>query len=245
MIEKEDIYSIEKLLSEYEGSGLDLPTSEKKFNGNINIEIYSTIKIPVPSTHNFEDFKQYLEEHMDNLYKQTKSKSEIIKKTLEGNSKESLIRIKDDQINKLVSENEELKNEIKKYQEEIEMLRNSIKEIEDKYDYNNKSNLQLKLEREIFDVGQKSNISKNNKYEQNKEINQLKNNRNESNLDILLIQGKELEEKLKVKGEEKNFAECFRKEYNLEEKDYPDEKIINALKENDYDKEEAFDSFFK
>ena len=257
IIEEENIYSIQKQLSEYEESESEVSSNEKR--NKDNIEIKSTIKIPVIFIRTFEDFRHYFEiQYLPNLYKQTKSKSEIINKKLEDNSKESLIKKNNEyemQIDKLesekkklVSENEDLKKIVKQYKEENKILKNSIKEIEEKFDYNNKSNLQFNEEKEILDVGQKSIISEKNKNEQNQEITkkikQLKNNKNESNLDILLLKRKELEEKLKVKGEEKNFAECFRKKYDLKEENYPDEKIIEALKENNYEIVEAFVSFF-
>jgi hypothetical protein len=250
MFEEDDGNSFQKEISEFEPNGSEMSFSRKE--NNKNIKIYQKTIILIPSNiDSMQDLKEYFKENFDEniqrLFIQLKSKSEIINKNGE-NSKESVILELQKRIEELKSENTELKLKVQHYQEENEELKNSIKENDFQFRDINKSSHELQKELEIFYENQKSNSSDKNNNEQNIEkskINQSQKWKKESLLDIEIIKRKELKKKLKVKGEEKIFAQNFRKEYNLKEDKYPDDKIIKALKENDYDKELAFASFFK
>jgi hypothetical protein len=259
MFEEDDGNSFQKEISEFEPNGSEMSFSRKENNKSMKFYQKTNILIPV-NIDSIQDLKEYFNENIQRLFIQLKSKSEIINENGEDNRNESAILELQKRIGELKSENTELKLKVKQYQEENEKLKSSInkgiykckvskiKENDFQFRDINKSSHELQKELEMFYENQKSNSSDKNNNEQNIEkskINQSQKWKKESLLDIEIIKRKELKKKLKVKGEEKIFAQNFRKEYNLEEDKYPDDKIIKALKENDYGKEEAFASFFK
>ena len=248
MFEEDDGNSFQKELSEFEPNGSEMSFSRKE--NNKSMKFYQKANILIPANiDSIQDLKEYFNENIQRLFIEFKSKSEIINENGEENSYESVILKLQKLIEELKSEITELKLKVKHYQEENKELKNNnIKESDFQFRDINKSTHELQKELEIFYENQKSNSSDKNNNEQNIEkskINQSKKWKKESLLDIEIIKRKELKKKLKVKGEEKIFAQNFRKEYNLKEDKYPDDKIIKALKENDYDKELAFASFFK
>lgn len=245
MLEEDDGNSFQKEISEFEPNGSDMSFSRKETNKNIKFSQKINILIPA-NIDSIQDLKEYFQENenIQRLFIQLKSKSEIFNENGIDNHNESVIK-------ELLKRIDRLNSEIKELKFKYEKLKNSIKENDYQFrDINkssNKSSHELQKELEIFYENQKSNSSDKNNNEQN--IEKSKNNQSQkwkkaSTLDNEIIKRKELKEKLKEKGEEKIFAQNFRKEYNLQEDKFPDDKIIKALKETDYDKEAAFVSFF-
>lgn len=139
-----------------------------------------------------------------------------------------------------------LKTQLKKKEEEIKSLKNNLSSesilLLPKYIntfLKMKEPNQLQEAEFLEDMNKKNNrISKSN--EKIKE-NRIKDNSKEIE--------QELKEEKKIKPsilskENKNIIQNFREKFFLKEKEYTDEKIIDALKKNDYDFEYAFASFF-
>lgn len=150
-----------------------------------------------------------------------------------------------------------LKTQLKKKEEEIKSLKNNLSSesilLLPKYIntfLKMKEPNQLQEAEFLEDMNKKNNrISKSNeKIKENRE----KEKKN-SNIDLIKDNSKEIEQELKeekkikpsiLSKENKNIIQNFREKFFLKEKEYTDEKIIDALKKNDYDFEYAFASFF-
>lgn len=93
----------------------------------------------------------------------------------------------------------------------------------------------------------KTEIIKNSqKKEISEQLSKIKANQKEmSPNNIEKIKKEEIKKKLKTKGFDKIFIDKFRKEFQLKKEEFPDEKIKEAFRNNDYNFENAFDFLTK
>ena len=143
-----------------------------------------------------------------------------------------------------------LKTELQKKEEEIKSLKNNLPSESLKLMPKSINNLlKMKEKAELQEVEKAFLEDKLN--QKMKEIGE-KGKKN-SNIDLIEVNSKEIEKELKeekkikssiLSKKDKDKIQNFRKKFFLKEEDYSDEKIFDALKENNYDFYYAFASFF-
>ena len=143
-----------------------------------------------------------------------------------------------------------LKTELQKKEEEIKSLKNNLPSESLKLMPKSINNLlKIKEKAELQEVEKAFLEDKLN--QKMKEIGE-KGKKN-SNIDLIEVNSKEIEKELKeekkikssiLSKKDKDKIQNFRKKFFLKEEDYSDEKIFDALKENNYDFYYAFASFF-
>ena len=143
-----------------------------------------------------------------------------------------------------------LKTQLQKKEEEIKSLKNNLPSESLKLMPKSINNLlKIKEKAELQEVEKEFLEDKLN--QKMKEIGE-KGKKN-SNIDLIEVNSKEIEKELKeekkikssiLSKKDKDKIQNFRKKFFLKEEDYSDEKIFDALKENNYDFYYAFASFF-
>jgi hypothetical protein len=143
-----------------------------------------------------------------------------------------------------------LKTQLQKKEEEIKSLKNNLPSESLKLMPKSINNLlKIKEKAELQEVEKAFLEDKLN--QKMKEIGE-KGKKN-SNIDLIEVNSKEIEKELKeekkikssiLSKKDKDKIQNFRKKFFLKEEDYSDEKIFDALKENNYDFYYAFASFF-
>ena len=143
-----------------------------------------------------------------------------------------------------------LKTQLQKKEEEIKSLKNNLPSESLKLMPKSINNLlKIKEKAELQEVEKAFLEDKLN--QKMKEIGE-KGKKN-SNIDLIEVNSKEIEKELKeekkikssiLSKKDKDKIQNFRKKFFLKEEDYSDEKIFDALKENNYDFDYAFASFF-
>ena len=143
-----------------------------------------------------------------------------------------------------------LKTQLQKKEEEIKSLKNNLPSESLKLMPKSINNLlKMKEKAELQEVEKAFLEDKLN--QKMKEIGE-KGKKN-SNIDLIEVNSKEIEKELKeekkikssiLSKKDKDKIQNFRKKFFLKEEDYSDEKIFDALKENNYDFDYAFASFF-
>ena len=143
-----------------------------------------------------------------------------------------------------------LKTQLQKKEEEIKSLKNNLPSESLKLMPKSINNLlKMKEKAELQEVEKAFLEDKLN--QKMKEIGE-KGKKN-SNIDLIEVNSKEIEKELKeekkikssiLSKKDKDKIQNFRKKFFLKEEDYSDEKLFDALKENNYDFYYAFASFF-
>ena len=162
----------------------------------------------------------------------------------------SFSKIYENRIKELNNTIKNLKTELEKKEEEIKSLKNNLPSESLKLMPKSINNLlKIKEKAELQEVEKAFLEDKLN--QKMKEIGE-KGKKN-SNIDLIEVNSKEIEKELKeekkikssiLSKKDKDKIQNFRKKFFLKEEDYSDEKIFDALKENNYDFYYAFASFF-
>lgn len=161
-------------------------------------------------------------------------------------------------ISYLINKYQEYKDENKTLKMKVQELENNLSSIPpifmsksiNNYKNNDKEKIEIQdAEEKFFEDMRKKYIRANKLNKKIKKYKEKLKEKEKDNSNISLIQERELNEKIKIKfkylsEDDKKKIQKFRKEYNLNEEDYSNEVIFNALFRNNYEVSKTFESLF-